>query len=259
MNNMGFVKNAEDITKMRQGGKILAEILSELKKMLVPGRDSFELEKEFIKMCRKNKVDPTCKGYAPYGMPPFPTGLCLSINNQSVHCFPKKGVILKDGDVVTVDTVINYKGLNVDAAFSTIVGKKENALKNTLVNTAEKALYETISEVGPGVRIGRISNKMQKIVESQGLNVLKDYAGHGIGPEMHEYPEIPCYGSVNDGPKLMEGMTICIEALVCTGDDTVVNKSEWETCMADGGYFAQAEHTILVTKDGYEILTLKNK
>jgi len=97
-------------------------------------------------------------------MPEFPTGLCLSINDQSVHCFPKKGVILKDGDVVTVDTVIKYKGLNVDAAFSTVVGKNTNSLKSLLVNTAEKALYETISEVGPGVRIGRISNKMQKTI-----------------------------------------------------------------------------------------------
>ena len=259
MDYMDFVKNAEDINKMRHGGKILAETLSELKTMLVPGRDSLDLEKEFIKMCSKNKVAPTCKGYSPHGMPEFPTGLCLSINDQSVHCFPKKGVILKDGDVVTVDTVIKYKGLNVDAAFSTVVGKNTNSLKSLLVNTAEKALYETISEVGPGVRIGRISNKMQKIVESQGLNVLKDYAGHGIGSEMHEYPEIPCYGGVNDGPKLVEGMTICIEALVCTGDDIVVNESEWETRMADGGYFAQAEHTILVTKDGYEILTRKDK
>ena len=166
---------------------------------------------------------------------------------------------MEDGDVVTVDTVINYKGLNVDAAFSTIVGKEDSKLKKKLVDTAEKVLYETISEVGPGVRIGRISNKMQKIVESQGLNVLKDYAGHGIGREMHEYPEVPCYGDINDGAKLLEGMTICIEALICTGSDSVVNVSEWETCMEDGGYFAQAEHTILVTKDGYEILTLKDK
>ncbi|HAI62626.1 MAG: Methionine aminopeptidase [candidate division WWE3 bacterium GW2011_GWF2_41_45] len=259
MDYMGFVKNTEDINKMRKGGKILAEILSDLKKMLVPGKNCLDLEKEFVKMCRKNDVSPTCKGYAPYGMPPFPTGLCLSINNQSVHCFPRKGVVLEDGDVVTVDTVINYKGLNVDAAFSTIVGKEDSKLKKKLVDTAEKVLYETISEVGPGVRIGRISNKMQKIVESQGLNVLKDYAGHGIGREMHEYPEVPCYGDINDGAKLLEGMTICIEALICTGSDSVVNVSEWETCMEDGGYFAQAEHTILVTKDGYEILTLKDK
>lgn len=259
MDYMGFVKNAEDITKMKQGGKILAEILSGLRKMLVPGRNCLDLEKEFIKLCAKNKVVPTCKGYSPHGMPPFPTGLCVSINNQSVHCFPKKEIILKDGDVVTVDTVIKYKGLNVDAAFSTVVGRETDPLKRKLVDTAKSALYETIAEVAPGVRIGRISNKMQKIVESQGLNVLKDYAGHGIGRDMHEYPEIPCYGSKNDGPKLVEGMTICIEALVCTGDDIVVNESEWETRMADDGYFAQAEHTILVTKDGYEILTLKEK
>src|SRR3989337_563672 len=90
MDYMDFVKNAEDINKMRHGGKILAETLSELKKMLVPGRDSLDLEKEFIKMCSKNKVAPTCKGYSPHGMPEFPTGLCLSINDQSVHCFPKK-------------------------------------------------------------------------------------------------------------------------------------------------------------------------
>jgi len=244
---------------MRNIGRILGNTLLELKEMIRPGLDCIELEKKFLDICEKNEVLPACKGYTPGGMPPFPTGLCVSINNQSVHCYPKKGVILKDGDVITVDTVIGKENLNVDAAFSMVVGKQENQLKTKLIEIAKRALLESTSQVKHGVRIGQISHKMQKIVESAGLNVLKDYAGHGIGRDMHEYPEIPCYGRKTDGAKLSAGMTICIEALVCTGNDRVIYDSAWETRMADGGFFAQAEHTILVTKNGYEILTLPNK
>lgn len=251
---MGLIKTEQQITSMREGGKILGEMLKNLKEMLTPGRDCIDLENSFMEMCREYKVTPSCKNYAPRGMPPFPTGLCLSINSQCVHCFPTKGVILKDNDVVTIDTVIKHKGMNVDAAVCAVIGKSEPVKKN-LVETADKALDSCIKEIKHGVKIGKISHKMEKIVKSSGLNVLKDFAGHGIGEEMHEYPEIPCYGNKNDGPRLLEGMTICVESLICTGDDLVLSDSAWETHLADGGYFAQSEHTILVTKNGFEILT----
>lgn len=256
---MDFVKTEEEIKIMKNAGRILGKALAELKKMIKPGLDCMELEEKFLEICEEKDVTPACKGYAPSSMPPFPTGLCVSINDQSVHCYPKKGIILKDGDVITVDTVIEKEGLNVDAAFSMVAGNNKDPLKQKLVDVAAKSLMESASQVKHGARIGRISHKMQKIVESSGLNVLKDYAGHGIGRDMHEYPEIPCYGSKNDGPRLTAGMTICIEALVCTGKERVLNDSVWETRMADGGFFAQSEHTILVTRNGYEILTLPDK
>lgn len=248
------IKTHDEIETMRKAGKLLSEILTNLKSMVKSGLNVWELEDRFISFCDEKNVLPSCKNYAPSGYPPFPTGLCVSINSQSVHCFPRRDIILKDGDIINVDTVISLAGLNVDSAFSVCVGKPSNQAEK-LVKTANEALNKAVEQVKEDVKIGKISQIMQKTVEQAGFNVLKDYAGHGIGYHMHEDPEIPCYGSKYEGPKLKEGMTICIEALTCSGKDRVENLNSWETKMADNGLFCIFEHTVLVTKDGYEILT----
>ncbi|NMB92004.1 type I methionyl aminopeptidase [candidate division WWE3 bacterium] len=249
------IKTDKEKETMRKAGKILAEMLLELKNNIRSGVDVWELEEKFIQMCKENNVTPSCKGYDSDGfLPPFPTGLCLSINNQSVHCYPKKGVILKNGDIVNIDTVINLEGLHVDSSVCIPVGDVSKDAKD-LIETTKKALYEAASKVKHGVRVGVLSETIQKTVEKAGFNVLKDYAGHGIGYSMHEEPEIVCYGNKHEGPKLKDGMTICIETLVCTGNDEVFNVNAWETRMKDGGLFCIFEHTILVTRKGYEILT----
>ena len=250
----GLIKNESEIKKMRNLGKVLASIFEELKKEIKPNVDSYDIEKLFLNLCEKNNVNPSCKGYVEGSLPPFPTGLCLSINNQSVHCFPKKGVILKEGDIVNIDTVIDSDGLYVDSAHCFPVGNvDEEVLK--FVKTTEKALYNAIKKVKNNTRIGAISNTLQKTMEKEGFNVLRDFEGHGIGYSMHEYPEIPCYGEKHDGPKLKEGMTICIEALTCEGNSKVVSTGGWETKMADGRNFCIFEHTVLVQKNGFEIFT----
>lgn len=249
-----YIKNQSEIEVMRVAGKKLAQILNDLKALIKPNMEAWELEQKFLQLCINHNVEPVCKGYTPGYLPPFPTGLCFGINSQSVHCFPKKGQIIKDGDLITVDTSVRYKKLFVDSAFTVIAGKGSEEAKN-LINITETAMYESIKKVKENVKIGLISNKMQKVVEEAGFNVLKDYAGHGIGYSMHEWPEIACYGSKFEGPRLKEGMTICIEALVCSGSDEVINTSEWETKMLDSGLFAIFEHTVLVKKNGYEILT----
>lgn len=249
-----YIKTEEEIESMRKAGKLLSTILKDLKKMLKPGLDVWELEKAFISFCDKNKLTPSCKGYNPFGISPFPTGLCISINSQSVHCFPKKGTVLKDGDTITIDTVIKYKNLHVDSAFAATIGKPSPKAQK-LVQTSEKALYEAINEVASNTKIGKISNKLQKTVQKVGFDVIRDYAGHGIGYEMHEWPQILCYGSKNDGPKLKTGMVICIESLCCSNSPKIENINLWETKMKDGGLFAQFEHTVLVLDNGYEILT----
>lgn len=249
-----YIKTKEEIADMRVAGKLLANILNKLKAMVNPGLDVYDLETAFISFCKANKLAPTCKGYDPFGVYPFPTGLCVSINSQSVHCFPKKGVKLKEGDIVTVDTVIKYKNLHVDSSFAAAVGQVSPKTQKFL-DTTEAALYNAIEEIADDVRIGKISNKLQKSVNKAGFDVLRDYAGHGIGYEMHEWPQILCYGNKNDGPKLKAGMTICIESLCCSGKPKVDNINLWETKMKDGGLFAQFEHTVLVSDKGYEILT----
>jgi len=250
-----YVKTKENIDDMRQGGHILANILTKLRGMIKPGLDVWALEQAFSELCEANKVTPSCKGYDPFDGFPFPTGLCVSINSQCVHCFPKKGVILKEGDLVTIDTAIKYKGFHTDSAFAVGVGKiaKKDQI---LLDTAKKALDESISLISDDTKVGKVSNKIQKTLEQAGFNVLQDYVGHGIGKEMHEWPYVPGYGNKNDGPKLKSGMTICVEILACTGDPTVVNTTVWETKMKDDGKWVQFEHTILVKDSGYEILTL---
>jgi methionyl aminopeptidase len=250
-----YIKTKEEIDSMRKAGKLLSTVLKSLKSMLKLGLDVWELEKTFISFCESHNLVPSCKGYNPFGTNPFPTGLCISINSQSVHCFPKKGVKLKEGDVITIDTVVKYKNMHVDSAFAATIDKSSTKNHN-FVQTAEKALYNAINEVRDNTRIGKLSSKLQKTTEKAGFNVIRAYAGHGIGSEMHEWPQILCYGNKNDGPKLKTGMTICIESLCCSGNHQVENINLWETKMKDNGLFAQFEHTVLVLDNGYEILTL---
>lgn len=249
------IKAPHEIEIMRQGGKILASIFAELATMAKPGVDVWDLEERFIELCEKNDAIPACKGYAPWGLPPYPTGLCLSVNEQSVHCIPRKGKKLKDGDVVTIDGDLKYKGLFVDHAVAVGVGKISEK-RQKLIEITKKALDETVKLVKPGIRTGILSASIQKIVEEAGFSVVRQYAGHGIGREMHEEPEIPCFGKKTEGAKLKENMTIAIEPLVCENSSRLVHKGYWETETEDKGVFIEFEHTVLVTKDGYEILTL---
>jgi len=250
------IKTEEQLNIMRKNGKILASILLKLYKEVVPGTPTWELEKEFIRLCKEYGVRPACKGYAPFSMPAYPTGLCVSINSEAVHCPPKQDYIIQDGDLVTVDTVIENKGLHVDAAFCKAMPNASKKRKS-LAKTAELAFFDSVAKVKDGIRTGVIGNKMYKTAKRYGFDVLRDYAGHGIGTAMHEWPEIACHGHKTDGVKLEAGLTICIEALICSGKPNVRTfMGKWNTEMADGRDFCQFEHTILVTRNGYEIITL---
>lgn len=252
---MNHVKTEEQINKMRKGGKILALILADLKKITVPGTDLWSLEEKFLELCKLNNVRPACKGYAPYSMPPYPAGLCISVNSQSVHCPPIKNMILGEEDLITVDTVIELEGVHIDAAYCMAM-RNASEKRKTLTKTAELAFFDSVAKVRDGNRTGAIGSKIFKTAKRFGFDVLRDYAGHGIGVDMHEWPEIPCYGDKNSGVKLKEGMTICIEALICAGKPYVKTfPGRWDTAMADGKEFCQYEHTVLVKRDGYEILT----
>ncbi len=252
---MSLIKTPEQIELMREGGKILSAILSELAENIKEGLDVWDLEVLFLQLCVKNNVRPACKGYTSDNrMPPYPTGLCTYINTQSVHCYPIKNTILKSGDILTIDTVIEYKNMYLDASFAKAIGKVD-AQGQKLIDVSKNALLKSEARVADGVRIGVISNTMMNYVQSNGFDVLRDYAGHGIGTHMHEEPEVACFGYPNQGVTLKTGMTICIEALVCEGNPRVDNVSEWETKMHDNKRFLQFEHTVLVTPTGFEVLT----
>jgi len=248
------IKTDKEIQIMREGGHILADLIKEVKDKVYVGVATMELEKLFLKRCQELNVKPACKNYSMPGFPPFPSGLCISINDESVHCFPVEGKVVNDGDLLTIDTVIEYKNMFLDSAVTIGVGSVSQKNQN-LMDTVEKALHESIKVIKPGVKTGLISSTMYEIISKAGYSVLQEYAGHGIGNKMHEPPEIPCYGDPEDGFEIKPGMVFAIEPLVCENNNLLDHNNYWETKTLDGGMFVQFEHTVLVTDNSYEILT----
>lgn len=247
---------ADKIESMRYAGKVLSSILDELESMVKPDVSSYDLEEKFIALCEKNKVIPSCKGYTGGAKSPFRTGLCLGINDDCVHCYPRKDKVFKEGDIAVIDTVIAYNGFHVDSARTVPVGKVSPE-RERIVNAAKMSLQAAINVVKAGNRVGDISNAFQTVIEMSGFTPMRGIAGHGIGREMHENPNIPCFGIKGTGPLLKEGMTLAVESLLSAGSKNFIttDREGWETKTGDGSDFAQYEHTVLVTKSGCEILT----
>lgn len=243
------IKSEREIELMREAGKMVSMTHQYLKNFIKPGITTKELDRLAEEYIRKMGGVPTCKGYEG-----FPATLCTSVNDTVVHGIPDN-YKLKDGDIITIDMVIGYKGYQGDAAWTYAVGEISDDKKYLMEHT-EKALYEGVKQVKPGNRIGDISNAVEEYANKHHLGVVKELCGHGIGREMHEDPEVPNYGTKGTGPKLKEGMVICIEPMLNLGTaDIYMLDDEWTIKTDDGKPAAHYEHTILVTKDGYEILT----
>ncbi len=243
------IKSEREIELMREAGKMVSMTHQYLKNFIKPGVTTKELDRLAEEYIRKMGGVPTCKGYEG-----FPATLCTSVNDTVVHGIPDN-YKLKDGDIITIDMVIGYKGYQGDAAWTYAVGKISDDKKYLMEHT-EKALYEGVKQVKPGNRIGDISNAVEEYANKHHLGVVKELCGHGICREMHEDPEVPNYGTKGTGPKLREGMVICIEPMLNLGTaDIYMLDDEWTIKTDDGKPAAHYEHTILVTKDGYEILT----
>lgn len=243
------IKSEREIELMREAGKMVSMTHQYLKNFIKSGITTKELDRLAEEYIRKMGGVPTCKGYEG-----FPATLCTSVNDTVVHGIPDN-YKLKDGDIITIDMVIGYKGYQGDAAWTYAVGEVSDDKKYLMEHT-EKALYEGVKQVKPGNRIGDISNAVEEYANKHHLGVVKELCGHGIGREMHEDPEVPNYGTKGTGPKLREGMVICIEPMLNLGTaDIYMLDDEWTIKTDDGKPAAHYEHTILVTKDGYEILT----
>ena len=243
------IKSKHEIELMKEAGMMVSKTHKYLQKYIKPGittKDLDELAEEYIK--NMGGV-PTCKGYEG-----FPTALCTSINDEVVHGIPSNRK-LKNGDIITIDMVIGYKGYQGDAAWTYAVGSISDEKKYLMEHT-EKALYEGIKQVKPGAHIGDISNAIETYATKHKLGVVKELVGHGIGTEMHEDPDVPNYGRPGHGPRLKEGMVICIEPMLNLGTaDIEMLEDNWTIVTRDEKPSAHYEHTVLVTKDGYEILT----
>ena len=245
--------NKEKIAAMREGGKIMGNLLRELEMYVKPGMTGKEIDawvrKEIVKRGATVAYDTLEEK--------FPGAICISINDQLVHGAPSDE-ILEEGDKVSFDLVIGYKDYFVDSAFTMLVGGVGSPAVKKMIEITKSALWEGIEQVKPGAHIGDIGHVVEKVLKKGHLGVIENYIGHGIGKKMHEPPEVPNYGKKGHGYKLEEGDTICIEPMSCLGKPAnYVDKNDgWSVKMKDGSIGCHCEHTILVTADGYEVLTL---
>ena len=245
----------QKISAMREGGKILGNLLCDLKEYVKPGMTGKEVDawvrKEIVKRGAKVAYDMLPKKES------FPGAICISVNDEVVHGTPKDEPFL-EGDKVSFDLDIFYKGYFTDSAFTMIVGGKGNSAVRKMISVTESALWEGISQVKPGAHIGDISAAVEKVLKAGKLGIIDNYEGHGIGKKMHEEPGIPNFGKKGRGYKLKVGDTICIEPMSCLGKpkNYVLKDDGWTAKMKDGSIACHCEHTILVTPEGHEVLTV---
>ena len=256
---MVTIKSKKEIALMEDVCKIVAIFYEEVEKKIRPGISTYELDKEAEKIMRGLGAIPAQIGYNPgiKGIPPFPASTCISINDEVIHGIPRKNCIIKDGDVVSIDTVALKNGYHGDAARTFIVGKGTEEAQR-LAKVTKQAFYEGLKFAKPGFRIGDISHAVGEYVNSQGYSVLKEFQGHGIGKEMHEDPGIPNYGKAGRGIRIEPGMTLCIEPMVIQGKPDIWEMDDgWTILTDDGSLAAHYENTILITENEPKILTLR--
>ncbi len=243
------IKNEREIELMKKAGMMVSKTHQYLKPFIKEGITTKELDRLAQEFIEKNGCVASCIGYEGY-----PSALCVSVNDTVVHGIPDN-YKLKNGDIVTIDLVVGYKGYQGDAAWTYGVGNISEEDQYLMKHT-EAALYEGIKEVKPGNRVGDISYAVQEYANKHNLGIVRELCGHGIGLDMHEDPDVPNFGIKNTGPRLKEGMVICIEPMLTYGkEDVYLEDDNWTVRTVDGSKAAHYEHTILITKDGYEILT----
>ena len=243
------IKSEREIELMRHAGMLVSKMHKYIQPYIKEGITTKELDRLCEKFILDNDAVPTEKGYEGY-----PASICTSVNDTVVHGIPDN-YKLKNGDIITIDVVIGYKGYQGDAAWTYAVGEI-NDDKKYLMEHTEKALLEGLKMVKPGNRIGDISHAIEVYANDHNLGVVEELCGHGIGLEMHEDPEVPNYGVPNTGPRLKPGMVICIEPMLTFGKRYVsLLEDDWTVVTEDGSPAAHYEHTVLVTEDGYEVLT----
>lgn len=243
------IKSDREIELLRIAGNIVYETHQYLKQYIKPGITTLELDKLAEDFIRSNGATPSFKGYGG-----FPGSICTSINHQVVHGIPGN-YKLKNGDIISIDIGACYKGYHGDSAWTYPVGEVSVELSNLLKYT-EEALFKGLSMVKEGNRIGDISNAIEEVANKYHLGIVKELVGHGVGSKLHEDPEVPNYGTKGTGPILKKGMVLAIEPMLNLGSsDIVVLDDDWTIETVDYSPSAHFEHTIVVTLDGYEILT----
>lgn len=251
--NSGKMEVEQKINAMRTGGKILGNLLRDLKEYVQPGMTGLEIDAWV-----RSEIVRRGAGVA-YDMldDDFPGAICISVNDALVHGAPTDEP-LEVGDKVSFDLDIFYQGYFTDSAFTMLVGGKGSPAVKKMISVTESSMWEGIEKVKAGVHLGDIGYAVEKVLRTGHLGVIENYVGHGIGKSMHEKPEVPNYGRRGHGYILQAGDTICIEPMSCLGKPAnyVDKDSNWTVRMKDGSIGCHFEHTVLVTEDGYEVLTL---
>lgn len=243
------LKSEREINLMHEAGKLLANCHKEIAKIIKPGITTMEIDQFVERFLVRHGATPEQKGYKGYQY-----ATCASINDEICHGFPRKEP-LKDGDIVTIDMVVNLNGGLADSAWTHAVGKISDETKR-LMEVTETALYKGIEQAVVGNRIGDIGHAIQTYVEGENFSVVREFTGHGIGKTIHEDPSIAHYGLPNKGLRLKEGMVITIEPMVNVGVwQSKMDANAWTARTQDGKLSAQYEHTLAITKNGPLILT----
>jgi methionyl aminopeptidase len=245
-------RSAAELEKMREAGRLVGEVLTELAARVAPGVSTAELDELAERMIVKAGGVPAFKGYHGY-----PATICSSINEEVIHGIPSRSRVLVEGDILSIDVGAQLNGYFGDSAITVAVGRiSEEAA--TLLRVTEESLYKAIEVVRPGARVSDIGHAVQKHVEAYGFSVVREFVGHGIGERMHEEPQVPNYGDPGRGPRLAEGMVLAIEPMVNAGKPAVKVLSDgWTAVTKDKRLSAHFEHTVAVTAGEPWILTAR--
>jgi len=245
-------RSAVELEQMREAGRLVGEVLTELAAHVAPGVTTADLDAMAEARIMKAGATPAFKGYHGY-----PATICASINDEVIHGIPSGRRVLNEGDVISIDVGAALGGYFGDSALTLPVGGASEQAA-TLLRVTEESLYKAIECVRPGGRISDIGHAIQQHVEAYGFSVVREFVGHGIGQKMHEEPQVPNYGERGRGPRLAEGMVLAIEPMVNAGKASVkVLADGWTAVTADGGLSAHFEHTVAVTANGPWILTAR--
>lgn len=248
---MVSLKTARELSLMKDACRISAEALRAAGEAVKPGISTLEIDTIVRQYIEKQGATPSFLGYGG-----FPASACISVNNVVIHGIPKPTTVLKDGDIVSIDTGAYYRGFHGDNACTFPCGTISDEARR-LLDATRASLYEGIKQATAGNRIGDIGSAVQGYVEARSYSVVRNYVGHGVGAKLHEDPSVPNYGSKGRGVRLLPGMTIAIEPMVNEGTHyTRVLGDKWTVVTADGRLSAHFEHTIAITPDGPKILTL---
>lgn len=245
------IKNHAQIAKMREAGALLHEVLEQIKRKIEPGITTKELDRYAEKLIRSHGAVPSFLNYEGY-----PASICASVDSQVVHGIPSSSTVLKEGQIISIDSGLILDGWQSDSAFTVGVGKISEQAQR-LIDVTEESFFAALEVAREGYRVSDIGHAVQSYVEQRGYSTVRALCGHGIGREMHEDPNVPNYGQPGHGVRLRSGMTICIEPMITAGGyDVKTLRDGWTVVTSDGSLCSHYEHAILITDGDPELLSL---